>query len=86
MTRATFDTPPHDPPDRVTRPCHVAAPSFFGQIRKFLCERHQQIAQLILKMIAKRVRARGDGLIANFMQISRDLCGPTPTIEASLIA
>lgn len=44
-----------------------------GTIRKFLYERHQQIAKEILKVIAKRVRSRGDDLIARFVEASRQV-------------
>lgn len=55
-------------------------------IRKFISERHLQIAQLILKVIAKRVRSRGDSLIAKFIEASRNVSFLVVTPPDILIA
>ena len=53
-----------------------------GQVRKFLIERHQKLANAILGLIAKKVKGRGEEITAAFVQIDRSLARAIPDIEA----
>ena len=53
-----------------------------GQVRKFLVERHQLLANSILGIIATKVRIRGEGLVKAFQDIARSLGRSVPDLEA----
>ena len=53
-----------------------------AQVRKFLVERHQKLANAILGLIAAKVKGRGEEITAAFAKIDKSLARDTPDIEA----
>ena len=53
-----------------------------ASVRKFLVERHTQLAQLILKLLATRIKAKGKELKEEFDKIARELGKKPQSIEA----
>ena len=53
-----------------------------GQVRKFLVERHQLLANSILGIIATKVKRRGESLVKSFQDIARSLGREVPDLEA----
>ena len=53
-----------------------------AQVRKFLVEKHQTLANAILDLIALKVKMRGEELTAAFLDINKSLGRGVPDIEA----